>query len=84
MCVQCMILMCETYELWMNEFCMKFPLLSLEILNLWYNIKWTFYFWMCLNKGRHAWIGGGKSTQVFNKLLLNKKDMIIKIGFYKK
>jgi hypothetical protein len=28
MCFQCMILMLETYELWMNEFCMIFIIKS--------------------------------------------------------
>jgi hypothetical protein len=29
MCFQCTISMCETYELWINEFCMNF------IIKLW-------------------------------------------------
>jgi hypothetical protein len=33
---QCMILVRETYESWMNEFCM-IPLLSHEMLSLWWN-----------------------------------------------
>jgi hypothetical protein len=35
-CFQCMILVCETCKLWMNEFCMIF------IIKLW-NVKFVIY-----------------------------------------
>jgi hypothetical protein len=34
MCFQCMILMCEMYELWMNKFC------TISIIKLW-NVKFV-------------------------------------------
>jgi len=33
MCFQCMILVCETYKLWMNKFC------TISITKSWY-VKW--------------------------------------------
>jgi hypothetical protein len=38
MCFQCTILMCEKYELWINEFCMIF------IIKSW-NVKFVMLVW---------------------------------------
>jgi hypothetical protein len=36
MCFQCIILVCKTYELWMNEFCM-ISITNNGSMNLWMN-----------------------------------------------
>jgi hypothetical protein len=46
MCFQCMILVCETYELWMNKFCTIIIIKSWDTKfvmqfhkDVWYNIQ---------------------------------------------